>query len=222
MGTISVFAFDPYPVVVEGLRSALDACDDLRLEGISFYRETVVEQISALGPSVALIDASQGTATALRMLMRIRAAAPQSQCVLWVTQWSEAESFRALQGGARGVLKKTLPLARVIECLRAVGSGNVWIESSAGSQSTLPDLPRSTSRLTPREREIMDLLCRGMKNKDIGAALKIATGTVKVHLMHIFEKTGARDRFDLAISAHRHMGGHFESAGIGAPRAGIM
>ncbi len=206
MKPISVFAFDAHPIVIEGLKAAFQDCDDLHLAGFTSEVRTVAEQLAALGPAVVLIDTSPGTGATHDLLQRLHAAAPESQCVLWVTQWSEAESFRALQGGARGILKKTLPVAHMFECLRAVGKGGIWIESSATNDAgggSGGEGPRLAPRLTAREREITELICRGMKNKEIGAELKIATGTVKVHLMHIFEKTGARDRFDLAISAHK-------------------
>ena len=65
---------------------------------------------------------------------------------------------------------------------------------------------RNLPRLTPREQEIVALICRGMKNKQIADKLSITTGTVKVHLMHIFEKTGVKDRFELALEAHKLVG----------------
>ena len=65
---------------------------------------------------------------------------------------------------------------------------------------------RSTPRLTPREEEILTLVMRGMKNKQIADALSITTGTVKVHLMHIFEKTGVKDRFELAMYGRKIRG----------------
>ncbi|MGH9660647.1 MAG: response regulator transcription factor, partial [Bryobacteraceae bacterium] len=91
----------------------------------------------------------------------------------------------------------------VLECLRAVAQGNIWIENSMSSQVAGYLSRRNLPRLTRREQEIVGLICRGMKNKQIGEALAITTGTVKVHLMHIFEKTGVKDRFELALEAHK-------------------
>ena len=62
------------------------------------------------------------------------------------------------------------------------------------------------SALTPRETQVMDLVERGFKNKDIGQDLGIRTGTVKIHLKHIFEKTGIRGRYGLALSGLKHKG----------------
>src|SRR4029079_19645237 len=92
------------------------------------------------------------------------------------------------------------------ECLRAVGKGNIWIENSISNQVVGFLNRRNLPRLTTREHELVALICRGMKNKQIADALNITIGTVKVHLMHIFEKTGVKVRFELALEAHKLIG----------------
>jgi DNA-binding NarL/FixJ family response regulator len=86
-----------------------------------------------------------------------------------------------------------------------VSQGDVWIESSLSEHAGGLDR-RSAPRLTPREKEIVHHVCIGMKNKEIAKALAITPGTVKVHLMHIFEKTGVKDRFELAVNGRRLLG----------------
>ena len=73
--------------------------------------------------------------------------------------------------------------------------------------------------LTPREQEIIALVARGLKNREIAAALSIATGTVKIHIMHIFEKTGIRDRFELAMYGLKMAGPVPEAASSNGPMA---
>ena len=87
-----------------------------------------------------------------------------------------------------------------------MAKGNIWIESSVSNQFVGFINRRSAPRLTPREEEILTLVMRGMKNKQIADSLNITTGTVKVHLMHIFEKTGVKDRFELAMYGRRIRG----------------
>jgi len=93
-----------------------------------------------------------------------------------------------------------------IFCIRKDSRGNIWIENSISNQVVGFLNRRNLPRLTPREYEIVALICRGMKNKQIADALSITIGTVKVHLMHIFEKTGVKDRFELALEAHKLIG----------------
>jgi len=204
--TITVYACESQPIVVEGLRSALRDWDDLDLVGDAQAVSEAMAAIALLRPDVVLVDQAAGSKSVLEAIPRVRAASPASQPVLWVTDLTEMESFRALQSGARGILKKTLPITSVIDCLRAVGHGNIWIENSISNQVVGFLNRRNLPRLTPRELEIVGLICRGMKNKQIADSLSITTGTVKVHLMHIFEKTGVKDRFELALEAHKLVG----------------
>lgn len=203
---ITVFVCETQPIVIEGLKRVVDAHPDLVLVGESPNVQEALDDIGAREPGIVLIDQSLGVKTTFEMIPRIRARSLHSQTVLWVNHLTEVESFRALQTGARGILKKTLPVSSLVECLRAVGRGNIWIENSISNQVVGFLNRRTMPRLTPREQEIVSLISRGMKNKQIADRLSITTGTVKVHLMHIFEKTGVKDRFELALEAHRLVG----------------
>jgi DNA-binding NarL/FixJ family response regulator len=141
-----------------------------------------------------------------QFLADVKTTWPQCQPVVWVNDLAEIDCFRALQLGARGILKKTAPISAMIECLRAVNKGDVWIESSLAEHPLGSVDRRNSPRLTPREREIVHHICVGLKNKEIGEALAITPGTVKVHLMHIFEKTGVKDRFELTVHGRRLLG----------------
>jgi len=203
---ISVFVCESQPIIIEGLKRVLETCTDLELVGESSSATDALDPIADLQPTIVLLDQSVGTKATFEMIPKIRNRSARSQAVLWVSNLTEVESFRALQIGARGILKKTLPVSSVVECLRAVGQGNIWIENSISNQVVGFLNRRNMPRLTPREQEIVALICRGLKNRQIADALSITTGTVKVHLMHIFEKTGVKDRFELALEAHKLVG----------------
>jgi len=204
--TITVYVCESQPIVVEGLTRALEGLEDLRLLGASQSIEQTLESIGDLQPNIILLDQAVGNKAAFELIPKIRLRSVNSHTILWVTTVTEVESFRALQSGVRGILKKTLPVVSIIDCLRAVGKGNIWIENSISNQVVGFLNRRNLPRLTPREYEIVTLICRGMKNKQIADALSITIGTVKVHLMHIFEKTGVKDRFELALEAHKLIG----------------
>jgi len=156
-------------------------------------------------PDIVLLDHAGGLKAVFEFIADVKNAAAACQPVLWVHDLADVDCFRALRCGARGILKKTLPVTALIECLRAVAAGNVWIEGSA-DQSSEGSERRSVPRLTPREKQIVHQICEGQKNKEIAHALSITAGTVKVHLMHIFEKTGVKDRFELAIQGRKLLG----------------
>lgn len=203
---IEICACETQPIVIEGLRHSLDAADDLGFAGAESTAPAILELIETRGPRVVLIDKALGTKAVFQLITDLKARDLNTEPILWAADISEVESFRALQVGARGILKKTLPVGIILDCLRTVANGNIWIESSVSNQFVGFINRRSTPRLTPREEEILTLVMRGMKNKQIADALNITTGTVKVHLMHIFEKTGVKDRFELAMYGRRIRG----------------
>ena len=202
----TVFACESQPIVLEGLAKILGECDDLEYAGSAANLTGAREALHARHPDVLLIDQTAGLKLVFQFISDVKSILLHCQPVLWVNDLAEIDCFRALQLGARGILKKTLPVEAVVECLRSVARGNVWIESSLTDHALGSIERRSTPRLTPREREIVHHVCGGLKNKEIAEALAITPGTVKVHLMHIFEKTGVKDRFELAVHGRRLLG----------------
>jgi two-component system nitrate/nitrite response regulator NarL len=215
LSRISVFACESQPIVLEGLAKVLAGCEDLDFIGSAPALGDTFTAVRERQPDIVLLDHSGGLKAVFEFIADVKNAAGNCQAVLWVHDLAEVDCFRALRCGARGILKKTFPVQSVIDCLRAVGRGDVWIE---GSPEQLPDGAerRSAPRLTPREKQIVHQICEGLKNKEIAQALSITPGTVKVHLMHIFEKTGVKDRFELAIQGRKLLGA--ESPGV--PRLG--
>ncbi|MEI9811226.1 MAG: response regulator transcription factor [Acidobacteriota bacterium] len=205
MSTVTVFACESQPIVLEGLDKVLQQSDEFSLIGTTGNLTEALGAARELKPDVMLVDHSSGLKMVFQFISDVKSTWPKCQPVLWVQDLAEIDCFRALQVGARGVLKKTLPVSSVTECLRSVSQGNIWIEGSV--EQTVPGFERRAApRLTPREREIVKQVCAGLKNKEIAGTLSITAGTVKVHLMHIFEKTGVKDRFELAIHGRKLLG----------------
>ncbi len=206
MNRLTIFACESQPIVLEGLDKVLGPCGDLHYIGAAPDLTEALEALRRLQPNVILIGQSAGLKVLFQFISDVRSSAASCQPVLWVSDLAEIDCFRALQLGARGILKKTLPVEAILECLRAVGRGDVWIEGSLSEQVMGALDRRAAPRLTPREKEIVHHVCGGLKNKEIAEALNITAGTVKVHLMHIFEKTGVKDRFELAVHGRRMLG----------------
>ena len=175
----------------------LAACEDLDFAGSVSRAADASEVLQRVRPDVLLIDATAGLTQAFRLMANLKATSPNTNPVLWVVDLPEMDAFRALQMGIRGIVRKTLPVAKLLECLREVAAGKIWMEQSEQVAEFLHR--KEITRLTPREKEVVRLICRGLKNKQIAEDLRITPGTVKVHLMHIFEKTGLKDRLALAV-----------------------
>ncbi|MCP5109669.1 MAG: response regulator transcription factor [bacterium] len=191
---------------MEGLERVIEQSREFRLVGSAGEPAAALETINAISPDVVLLDEVPGWRSVLHFLGELKRHCPEAQAVLWVSEMPDADCYRALQLGARGVFRKTLPTAALMECLRVVSSGRVWMEESGDAPLPQEGFRSSTPRLTPRERQIVRLVARGLKNREIADELAITAGTVKVHLMHVFEKTGVKDRFQLSVRARSLLG----------------
>ncbi|SRR5258706_375450 len=196
---------DTQPVTAEGVRTLLNGCPDLRFSQSIDSLNQALELERQSPPDVLMIDKAFGIQTILDWLAA-SAADPQSgsrtAVVVWGVSMSEAEALRFLQAGARGILRKTAGVTAVTACLRAVAAGRSWMEEcmfrEAGRTDRYPP-----SELTAREQQVLELVEQGCKNKEIAQELGIRPGTVKIHLKHIFEKTGVRGRYGLALNGWR-------------------
>jgi len=194
---------DTEPVAMEGLRSLLEPMDGLRVVALESTLNDGLDAVRELKASLFVLDAAFGPQPVRDALQRARDAGASP--IVWGSLISESESVRLIQNGACAVIRKSSSLETLVDCLRSVASGATWMDhtvlrqSSGGSRNV-------HSPLTAREQEVMELVERGLKNRDIGECLGIRTGTVKIHLKHIFEKTGIRGRYGLALAALRQKG----------------
>lgn len=206
MRTYSVFVCESQPVVIEGLERVLNTSGLFALAGAVTSSEDALQRIGETKPDLLVLDQCIGVRAALQLLGEVRGVSPDSRGVLWVNELPEADCLRCLQSGVRGIVRKTQPVSVLLACLRSVAEGNLWLEKEL-SQPPAGALPRRNQpKFTPREREIVQHVCRGLKNRQIAEALDITPGTVKVHLMHVFEKAGVRDRFELAMQGEKLLG----------------
>jgi len=196
---------DTEAIAIEGLRSMLEQTEGLRVVAAETSLNDGMDAVRDLRPSILLVDKAFGAHAIIDWLAAMRSIGPKSSVIVWSGAISQPEALRFLQAGAAGVVRKTAPLATILKCLRTVASGANWMEEELLSENDRP-VRMGHSPLTSRESQVMELVERGYKNKDIATSLGIRTGTVKIHLKHIFEKTGIRGRYGLAISGLKEKG----------------
>jgi len=202
---LTVGVCDTQPVVVEGLRSILNQSGAYRLLDPARTMDALANQIFTLSPRIAIVDKAAGNAEILEWTARIRGrgtAAGNVAIVVWGTNVTDAEALRFLQAGASGVLRKSARTDALMACFDAVANGVTWLEDNlfhaAGGNNSY-----GRPELTLREQQVLQLVEQGMRNKEIADELGIRPGTVKIHLKHIFEKSGVRGRYGLALSTFR-------------------
>ncbi len=226
----AVLLCETQPLTVEGIRALLSSTNDLRVTGVCENLALCREISRRQRPDVVLLDKALGMQVVLDWIQDLRlaeqdmdrlnsggqfvtGAAPLSasqsrplpKAVVWGVSMTEAEALRFLQAGAKGILRKATSPSNMLNCLRTVVQGKNWMEDSVFREQPSDDRhPRSA--LTPRETQVMELVEHGLKNREIARELGIRPGTVKIHLKHIFEKTGVRGRYGLALTGLRQKG----------------
>jgi len=191
--------------MAEGVHTLLNSSTDLRFQQSVDSLPRALELLQRQAPDVLLLDKAYGIQAILEWLSQSQAASSSTSVVIWGVSVTEAEALRFLQAGARGILRKTASTPMVLACLRTVAEGRSWMEDSVFRDSVRSDrYPRS--ELTSREQQVLELVEQGFKNKEIATELGIRPGTVKIHLKHIFEKTGVRGRYGLALNSLKDRG----------------
>jgi len=196
---------DTQPITGEGLRNLLAPTQDLEFLTLAGSLEGASATIATTAPDLIILDKGFGMRAVLDWIhdLKLRDGAPA--IVVWGVSMTEAEALRLLQAGAKGIVRKTAHLETILTCLRSVASGRSWMEDSVFRNSAEREgYPRS--ELTSREQQVLELVEQGFKNKEIALELGIRPGTVKIHLKHIFEKTGVRGRYGLAINGLKDKG----------------
>jgi DNA-binding NarL/FixJ family response regulator len=202
---------DSQPVTAAGVRAlladiphifVLPNCDSLTSCRVAVRQHS---------PKIVMLDKALGMQAVLEWITDLRLTFSRESnrtlpaIVVWGVSMTEAEALRFLQAGARGILRKTANAEVLVACLEAVAQGRSWMEDSVFRNTPTPERYHR-SELTPRETQVMELVEQGLKNREIARELDIRPGTVKIHLKHIFEKTGVRGRYGLALSGMREKG----------------
>ncbi len=201
----TVVACDTQPITAEGLRTLLTASGDLEFLASLNSLEAATQLVTARPPDVVIVDKGFGMRIVLDWIHDLKLAEAAPAVTVWGVSMTEAEALRLLQAGAKGIVRKTADMESILSCLRTVASGRSWMEDCVFRDSARQErYPRS--ELTPREHQVLEMVEQGFKNKEIALELGIRPGTVKIHLKHIFEKTGVRGRYGLAISGLKERG----------------
>lgn len=195
--SLTILVADDHPMVREGLVAVINRQSDMRVVAEAGNGREAVERFVTLRPDIALLDLRMPMMDGIEAVMSIHEQAPEARLVIVTTYQSEEDIYRALRAGAQGYLLKDAPVEDLIECIHTVADGKTWIPPAVGAKLARRVTERS---LTAREMEVIRALAKGKSNKEIGVALNISEGTVKVHVTHMLEKLNVTGRTE-AIGA---------------------
>jgi DNA-binding NarL/FixJ family response regulator len=213
--TIRVLLADDHAFFRSGFRAAIDTQPDLECVAEAADGRQAVAETERLRPDVAVLDIRMpkldGLAAASLLLLGSRPGAGTK--VLLLTTYDDDEYvYRALQLGASGFLLKSLPTEELLSAVRVAARGDALIDPSVTQRlahrfaaAIAPvAVPPGLDRLTPREREILLWLGKGLANAEIAAALTVSEETVKTHVSRILAKLGLRDRIQAVVYVYEH------------------
>ena len=200
---IRILIVDDHAVVRAGLKAILGFEGDLNVVGESGDGRDAVRKASELHPDVVIMDLMMPKVGGADATDAIVAANPDTKVLVLTSYGSAADINRALESGATGALMKTASDDRLIAAIRSVAAGNrVIAPEIAKSLKMEPAGPD----LTPRQREILKSVTRGLTNEDIAQQFGITASGVKQHLSAIFTKLGAASRSEaVAIALRKHL-----------------
>jgi DNA-binding NarL/FixJ family response regulator len=205
MPETTVAICDTEPVAIEGLRCLLGAGEGLRVVAAESCLAAGIDAVRELRPDLAVLDKGFGFQPVMDALRGLGTAEWGTRAIVWGTSLSDAEALRFLHAGASGVVRKTASLVTLLDCFGCVASGANWMEDGLIQTADVP-VRGGRLPLTARELQVVDLVEHGLTNRDIARELGIRTGTVKIHLKHIFEKTGVKGRYGLALCGLKEKG----------------
>ncbi len=206
-GKIRVVIADDHAVLRESLAALLASQQDFSVEGRAANGQEALSMVQDLHPDVLVLDLFMPQGDGFEVLRTLDRAGNRVAAVVLTGSDSELDYAQAVKLGARGLVLKSDGPEKLFNAIRTVSNGELAFSDELAQQvlTTMSAETRSSantlSRLSERERQIAYYVARGMKNKDIGAALNISENTVKRHLQSIFTKTGSRDRLELAVLA---------------------
>ncbi len=216
---VRLLIVDDHTLFREGLRAMFLTVHDVEIVGEAASGREAIQQAAALQPAVILMDIQMGDMNGIEASRRILEAVPETKIIM-LTMLEDSESlFAAITAGARSYVLKGADKAEVLRTIRAVAEGEVLFGPAIAGRvmnyfrnlgSGPPGRGAPFPELSEREREVLDLIARGLNNHEIAGQLHVTVKTVSNHISNIFSKLQVADRAQAIIKAR--------DAGLGRAR----
>jgi DNA-binding NarL/FixJ family response regulator len=214
--SIRVLVVDDHAVVREGLRAFLDLQDGIEVVGEAENGAAAVTEAERLRPDVILMDLVMPELDGVGAMRELRGRVPRARVIVLTSFIDDERLLPAVRAGAAGYLLKNVEPQELARAVRAAHQGEAHIDPAVaarlvGQIAAQGPEDDAIDRLTPRERQVLELIARGLPNKRIALELGLSEKTVKTHVGHVLAKLGVADRTQAALRAVR--------AGLVSPRS---
>jgi len=204
---IRVLIADDHAVVRQGLRTFLELQDDIEVVGDVADGEAALRAVSDDEPDVVLMDLVMPGIGGVEAIRQLRSLRPETRVLVLTSFLDDEKLFPAVRAGAAGYLLKDVEPAELVRAIRTVADGEALLHPAVAArlmeEFSEAGRPPAEQALTAREREVLELIARGLPNKLIARDLEIAEKTVKTHVSSILSKLGLTDRTQAVLYAVR-------------------
>jgi two-component system, NarL family, response regulator DevR len=204
--TIRVFLLDDHEIVRTGLRSLLEAEDDLEVVGEAATAAEALDRIPPTRPHVAILDVRLPDGSGIEVCREVRSALPEVACLMLTSYADDEALLAAVMAGASGYVLKQVGATSLVDDVRKVAAGGSLLDPGLNDQvmrriREKPDADPLLATLTAQERRILDLVAEGQTNRQIAAELFLAEKTVKNYVSNLLSKLGMERRTQAATYA---------------------
>ena len=200
---ITLVIADDHPLILDAMENLFRLEKDLKIVARCLDGEETINAVRRHKPEILVLDIQMPAKDGLMVLREMRKEKLPTRVVVLTATLGEEGLAEAVRLGVRGLVLKELAPKLLVQCIRKVHAGELWLEKRSVTNALEKLLQRETARnevvqvLSPREIEIIKLVAAGLRNMEIGKKLFISEGTVKIHLHNIYQKLGVDSRTKL-------------------------
>jgi two-component system nitrate/nitrite response regulator NarL len=209
--SIKVLIADDHAFFRDGLRKLLEDAADISVVGEASNGNQCIKMLDKFKPDILLLDLRMPEKDGLAVLTEVNFESLPTRVIVLTAAEVDRDVVRAMRLGARGVVLKQSASDLLLKSIRQVHDGEIWLDNRmtaevihAFKKSAESGQRREKPLLSDREKEVVQLVAQGFRNREIGEKLFISEQTVKNHLHNIFDKLGVSDRLELALYAIHH------------------